>query len=147
MKNGVFPVYENQFKINTKGREAGEENKKTIADMETFQPKINGNVVEWDAIDQKGWKRRLMTGKDLSISFKGKRNIGDAGNDYIAGLALKNGTDVNSILDWTFPDGTIVSIPCVVNVTLCGGGESNDADGLEFEILSDGKPTVSAAAI
>ena len=90
MKNGVFPVYENQFKINTKGREAGEENKKTIADMETFQPKINGNVVEWDAIDQKGWKRRLMTGKDLSISFKGKRNIGDAGNDYIAGLALKD---------------------------------------------------------
>ena len=99
MKNGVFPVYENQFKINTKGREAGDENKKTIADMETFQPKINGNVIEWDAIDQKGWKRRLMTGEDLSISFELKYNfissiLREIMSKYLANLAV----GINSIL-------------------------------------------------
>lgn len=93
-KTGVYPVFKNVFKIDTTGGTgATAENLVTIADMESFSVSIDGNVEEWKPFDQEGWTRRLVTGKALTVSVSGKRNIGDAGNDYVAGLALKTGAD------------------------------------------------------
>ena len=142
--SGVYPVYENQFRINTKGRETGETNLVTIADMETFSVSFDDNVEEWTPMTTEGWVRRLKTGKGLTISLNGKRNIGDAGNDYVAGLAFLSGQACNSELEWAFPNGDKVLIPCVINVTE-GGGDSTNVEPLAFECLSDGKPTFTAA--
>lgn len=142
--SGVYPVYKHQFQINTKGRETGE-TFVDIADMETFSVSFDDNVEEWTPMTTEGWVRRLKTGKGLTIGLNGKRNIGDPGNNYVAGLAFKSGQDCNSTLKWTFPDGTVVTIPCVINVTAIGG-DSTNVDPLEFECLSDGKPTVTTAA-
>lgn len=142
--SGVYPVYKHQFQINTKGRETGE-SFVDIADMETFSVSFDDNVEEWTPMTTEGWVRRLKTGKGLTIGLNGKRNVGDPGNNYVAGLAFKSGQDCNSTLKWTFPDGTVVTIPCVINVTAMGG-DSTNVDPLEFECLSDGKPTVSTAA-
>jgi hypothetical protein len=144
VSSGVYPVYENQFKINTKGRETGETNMVTIADMESFSVSFDDNVEEWTPMTSEGWVRRLKTGKGLTISLNGKRNIGDAGNDYVAGLAFKSGQACNSELQWTFPNGAIALIPCVINVT-SAGGDSTNVEPLEFECLSDGKPTFTEA--
>ena len=143
--SGVYPVYENQFKINTKGRETGESNLVTIADMESFSVSFDDNVEEWTPMTSEGWVRRLKTGKGLTISLNGKRHLGDAGNDYVAGLAFKSGQACNSELQWTFPNGDIVLIPCVINVT-SAGGDSTNVEPLEFECLSDGKPTFTEAS-
>ena len=64
---GVFPVYENQFAL-------GEDKDSAtgIADMETFSVAFDNGVEEWNPMDQKGWKRRLMTAKSVTISIKGK---------------------------------------------------------------------------
>lgn len=142
--SGVYPVYENQFKINTKGREDSPTNLVDIADMESFSVSFDDNVEEWTPMTTEGWVRRLKTGKGLTISLNGKRNIGDAGNDYVAGLAWKSGQACNSQLEWTFPNGDKALIPCVINVT-AGGGDSTNVEPLEFECLSDGKPTFTAA--
>ena len=142
--SGVYPVYKHQFQINNKGRETGE-TFVDIADMETFSVSFDDNVEEWTPMTTEGWVRRLKTGKGLTIGLNGKRNIGDPGNNYVAGLAFKSGQDCNSTLKWTFPDGTVVTIPCVINVTAIGG-DSTNVDPLEFECLSDGKPTVTTAA-
>ncbi len=73
-KTGVYPVYENQFKIDkTGGTGATAENLVTIADMESFSVSIDGNVEEWKPFDQEGWTRRLVTGKALTVSVSGKR--------------------------------------------------------------------------
>ena len=98
-KTGVYPVYENQFQVG-----ASKDALTDIADMESFSVKLDNGVEEWNPLDQKGWVRRLMTSKSVTISISGKRNFGDAGNDYVAGLALKNGRDVEGCLQWTFPD-------------------------------------------
>lgn len=143
--SGVYAVYENQFKIGTNGRNSADEAMKAVADMESFSVSFDGSTEEWSPMDQEGWVRRLMTGKGLTISINGKRNIGDAGNDYVAGLAFAIGETANSVLDWTFPDGTVVHIPCVINVTACGSGDSTNVGPLEFECLSDGKPTITPA--
>lgn len=145
-KTGVYPVYENQFKIDkTGGTGAKAENLVTIADMESFSVSIDGNVEEWKPFDQEGWTRRLVTGKALTVSVSGKRNIGDAGNDYVAGLALKTGADSHTTVVWTFPSGATLTIPCVINVTEWESGDSTAVAPLAFDIMSDGKPTFTDA--
>lgn len=136
----VFPVNEIKFEINTAGRTMPG-TFVTVADMETFTPTIDNGVEEWNPMDTKGWVRRLMTSKSITFALNGKRNYGDAGNDYIASLAYLNGNDCNSILKIEFPNGDTFEMPCVVNVTAEGGGDSTNVGVLEWECMSDGKPT------
>lgn len=140
-KHTVFPVHGNKFKIGTNGRDSVGADFKVIKDIETFEPTIDGNVEEWNPMDTEGWVRRLTTGKSLGVTLTGKRNYGDDGNDYVAGLALITGEDSNSILEWTLPNGSVLTMPCVINVNIFGGGDSTNVDGLEIEVLSDGQPT------
>lgn len=142
---GVYLVFKNVFKIDTTGGTGEASNLKTIADMESFSVSIDGNVEEWKPFDQEGWTRRLVTGKALTVSVSGKRNIGDAGNDYVAGLALKTGADSHTTVVWTFPSGATLTIPCVINVTEWESGDSTAVAPLAFDIMSDGKPEYTPA--
>jgi hypothetical protein len=145
VSSGVYPVYKNQFEINTKGRSGeGTGTFVTIADMESFSVSFDDNVEEWTPMTTEGWVRRLKTGKGVTISLTGKRNIGDPGNDYIASLAWKTGQDCNSELKWNFPNGDSVLIPCVINVT-SAGGDSTGVEPLECECMSDGQPAFTEA--
>ncbi|MBQ7755972.1 MAG: hypothetical protein IJ031_09170 [Oscillospiraceae bacterium] len=144
-KKGVYPVYENQFKIDKTGGEGTEENLVTIADMESFAVAIDGKIEEWNPFDQEGWTRRLMTGKSITISVSGKRHLGDAGNDYVDSLALKTGSEATTTLAWNFPSGAKLLLKGVVSVTEWGGGDSTAVAPLAFDIASDGKPTFTPA--
>ncbi|MEK4276477.1 phage tail tube protein [Paenibacillus sp. FSL R7-0026] len=142
---GVFPVHNNIFKVGIKGRVSTDSDMKTIKDLENFAPAIDGNTEEWSSMDQGGWTRRAVTGKSLSFSFSGKRNYGDPGNDYVAGLMLGTGQQVETIFEWTMPSGAKLTMDCVINLTTPAGGDSTNIDGLEFELLSDGKPEFEPA--
>lgn len=145
-KTGVYPVYDNVFKINKSGRGTTTSDMVAIAEMESFSVKIDGHVEEWTPLEAAGWMRRFMTGKALTISLSGKRCPGDAGNDYIASKAWVTNTDCESTFEWDFPNGDKLTFPCVVNVTNCGGGESRNMAPLEVDIMSDGKPTYTPAS-
>lgn len=149
---GVFPVFDNEFFVSTNGRGTGtgEDKYQTctfekVADMENFSVAIDTNVEEWTPMDTRGWTRRLATGKGFSISLSGKRHVGDAGNDYVASKRFATGTDLNTAFKWVMPDGTSIFIDCVLNLS-SAGGDSTNVEGLEFEIMSDGEPTVEEAA-
>lgn len=143
---GVYPVYKNVFKIGKLGlASALPADMVEIADLETFSPSIDGNVEEWTPMNTEGWARALMTGKKFAIAFSGKRNVGDAGNDYVANTAWKDGLECSTKAEWTFPSGAKLVFDCVVNVTTPGGGDSTNVDGLEFELLGDGKPVFTPA--
>lgn len=143
---GVYPCYANQFSIDITGGDGStEENVVPIADMESFSVSIDGNVEEWSPFDMEGWMRRLVTGKSLTISVSGKRHIGDAGNDYIENIAMKTGQDCNTTIVWNFPSGAKLVVPCVINVTEWGSGESRTVAPLAFDAMSDGKPTFTQA--
>lgn len=141
---GVYPVHNNQFKIATDGRAGA--TMVVIKDLETFSPGIDANTEEWTPMDQEGWIRRAVTGKGLTIGFSGKRNYGDPGNDYVAGLLLETGQGVETKFEWIMPSGAKLELDVVVNLTTPAGGDSTNIDTLEFEILSDGKPTFTPAA-
>lgn len=141
---GVFPCYENQFKVNTSSTSTA--SWATIADCETFEVSFDNGVEEWTPFEQEGWMRRLMTSKALTITVTGKRNVGDTGNDFIAGLTFQNGRDAEADFQWTFPDGTVVQFnDAVISVTNNSGGDSTAVGALEFEVMSNGAPTLPSA--
>lgn len=142
-KTGVFPVFENKFGIFLTADASQSTN---IAEIDSFSVAIDGKVEEWSPFSSEGWAKRLMTGKSLTISLKGKRCVGDEGNDYIHECAFKTGTDCNSKFEWTFPSGGKLTFECVINVTNPGGGDSTAVDGLEFDAMSSGKPTYTPPA-
>ena len=131
----VYPARDNIFEIST-----GEDTYVPIKDVETYSVAIDGNVEEWHAYDAEGWARRLMTAKSLTVSLSGKRNVGDPGNDYVAGCMTELGAGCDSTLKWTMPSKAVMLIPCVVNVTTPGGGDASGVDSLEAEFMSNGKP-------
>lgn len=144
---GVHPVHNNVFKVNTAGRDTSQtDTMVTVKDLETFQLSVEGVIVEWSPMDMEGWARQAVTGKKLTISFTGKRNYGDPGNDYIAGTLISTGQDVESVFEWTLPNGGKLTMPCVISLTTPAGGDSTEIDGLEFDILSDGLPTFTPPA-
>ena len=142
---GVFPVHNNKFKINTKGRTGTSTDMVTIKDLETFEPSIDSTTEEWTPMDLAGWVRRAVTGKGLTLSFKGKRNYGDPGNDYIAGLLLGTGQAVESEFEWELPSGAKLTYDCVIDLKTPAGGDSTNIDALEFDLLSDGLPVFTPA--
>lgn len=141
---GVFPVHNNIFKVNTVGRTTPG-TLVTIKDLETFGLSVESNTEEWTPMDLAGWARQAVTGKKLTVSFSGKRNYGDVGNDYIAGKLISTGQDVETTLEWTLPSGAKLTMDCVINLTTPAGGDSTNIDALEFDLLSDGLPVFTPA--
>ena len=141
--SGVHANYDIAFRIDTAGLnftdgQAMPKSPKTISDAEGLSISIDGGVEEWNPMDGEGWTKRLVTAKSITISMTAKRNIGDPGNDYIAGLFMKTGNDCYSFFSIIFPNGDELGMPCIVNVTSLGG-DSTAIDAMEFEILSKGK--------
>lgn len=149
---GVHANYDISFMIDISGLNVGVTSPfaptpKTMApikDAEALNISFDNSVEEWNPMDSKGWVKRLLTAKSIGISMTAKRNCGDPGNDYIAGHYMKSGKDCYSLFDIAFPNGDEFLIPCVINVTSVGG-ESTGIDAMEFEILSHGEPTYTAA--
>lgn len=141
-KTGVFPCYENQFQVGESKDAAS-----SIANMESFSVSFDNGVEEWYAYGQDGWVNRLMTAKAITISVKGKRTLGDTGNDYVADKAFKNGRNAEGYFAWVFPDGTTVAWEnAVFNITALNAADSTNAGPLEFDVMSNGKPTVTPAS-
>lgn len=140
-KTNVFPVSDNQFKIG-----ASKEDATTVADLETFSPSFSNGVETWTPMDTEGWQRALMTGKAVTITLSGKRNIGDTGNDFVSGKTFKNGHDAECYFEWIMPDGTSISwANAVIDVKNNAGGDATNVGALEFDVISNGKPTVTPA--
>ncbi len=137
----VYPVLDNKFKVG-----AAKENATIIADMEQFSVSVSNGVETWTPMDTEGWQRALMTAKAMTISLAGKRNIGDTGNDFVADKLFKNGHEAEGYFEWEFPDGTSVAWNSTIfDVKNMGGGDSTNVAPLEFDVISNGKPTVTPA--
>ena len=140
-KTNVFPVSDNKFKIGE-----SKESATVVADLETFSPSFSNGVETWTPMDTEGWQSSLMTAKAVTITLSGKRNIGDTGNDFASGKTFKNGHDAEAYFEWEMPDGTSISWPnAVIDVKNNAGGDATNVGALEFDVISNGKPTVTPA--
>ena len=142
---GVYPIYNCKFRIGIKGLSSGDGDMKEVAELENLGIKIDGTVETWTSMSSQGWSNSLMTGKSFSVEGKGKRSVGDPGNDYIHGIAYKDGLDCNTVGDITFPDGSKLTFNAVANVTNPGGDDATKVAPLEFTLQGQGKPVYTPA--
>ncbi|MCR4670584.1 MAG: hypothetical protein K5643_05265 [Saccharofermentans sp.] len=137
---GVFPCYEGQFQIKV------DNTFEDIADVESFSIAIDNGIEEWNPYNAEGWVRRLMTAKSIAFSCSGKRNVGDTGNDAIASYAFKNGRDAEGDFKVNFKNGDSITLTdAIISVTAYEYGDSTNVAPLEFEVQSNGKPTITYA--
>lgn len=88
-----------------------------------------------------------MTGKDVTVSVSAKRNVGDAGNDMVAGISFESGHSSEKDFAINFPDGSKAWFKnAVISVTNNSGGDSTNVAPLEFTVMSNGKPVFTPAA-
>lgn len=142
----VHPVYKLNFKVGTKGLSSEEADMAIVKNMETFEISVDGNVEDWTPMETDGWARNLMTGKSFSISLKGKRDVGDPGNDFVAAAAWKDGLDCSTKAEIEFPDGSKLTFDAVLDVKTIEGADSTNVAPLEFDMLGDGKPVYTPKA-
>lgn len=140
ISTGQFPVSALDIKV-----KAGAENLVTIADLESAGITLDTNVETWYSITDDGWQNAMATAKAMTMDFGGKRTLGDAGNDYIAGLAFKNGQDVETDFEISFPNGDKLTFTGVVAVTDFLGGDATGVAPLSFTVTCKGKPTYTTA--
>lgn len=133
---GVFPVHNNKFEVKV------DSEWKEIANLEGFSCSFDCTIEEWNAMENEGWSSALKTGMKWSISLKGKRTVGDDGNDYIAGKKFAMGQDAYADFRWTMPSGVQIEQQMVVSVKNDGGGDTTNVGALEADLQSNGKPEV-----
>lgn len=140
--SGVFPVHVNQFEINT-----GSESWVTVAEIEEVNVSIENNTETWKSFAGEGWDSALVTGKSAKIDIKGKRCVGDAGNDFIAEKLLANGQDAYVSARIKFADGKVLTwekMACAV-ANAGTGGKATDVGALEATLTGHGKPELTEA--
>lgn len=143
--SGVFPVNVNQFEINTGS--ADSETWVTVAELEEINVSIENNTETWKSFAGEGWDSALVTGKSAKIDVKGKRCVGDAGNDFIAEKLLANGQDAYISARITIADGKVLTwdkMACAV-ANAGTGGKATDVGALEATLTGHGKPALTTA--
>ena len=145
IEKGVFPVHAGNFEVNTSTNEVPVWS--TVAELEEVNVEVDNNTETWNSFSEGGWQSALVTGKAAKISLKGKRCIGDAGNDLIAGKLLLTGQDAYISCRITHPDGSTLTwekAACAVKNN-GAGGKATDVGALEAELTCHGKPTEGIA--
>lgn len=143
--SGVFPVNVNQFEVNVGTVDA--EDWVTVAELEEVNVTIDNNTETWKSFANGGWESALVTGKSAKIDVKGKRCVGDAGNDYIASKLLANGQDAYVSARLTVADGKVLTweqMACAVG-NAGTGGSATAVGALEATLTGHGKPTLTEA--
>ena len=142
---GVYPVHAGSFEVNTSKTEEAAWSK--IAELEEVNVEVENNTETWNSFAAGGWQSALVTGKAAKIILKGKRCIGDAGNDLIASKMLLTGQDAYVNARVIHPDGTTLEwaqMACAVKNN-GAGGKATDVGALEAELTAHGAPKESKA--
>lgn len=137
---GVYPVHVGSFEVNTSEDETQVWSK--IAELEEVNIEVENTTETWNSFSEGGWQSALVTGKAAKITLKGKRCIGDAGNDLIASKMLLTGQDAYVNARITHPDGTTLEwaqMACAVKNN-GAGGKATDVGALEAELTAHGAP-------
>lgn len=142
---GVYPVHVGSFEVNASEDETQVWSK--IAELEEVNIEVENTTETWNSFSEGGWQSALVTGKAAKITLKGKRCIGDAGNDLIASKMLLTGQDAYVNARITHPDGTTLEwaqMACAVKNN-GAGGKATDVGALEAELTAHGAPKENKA--
>jgi hypothetical protein len=91
-----------------------------------------------------GFANNETTGAAPELTITGRRIVGDAAQDYIAGLQFKLGSDRRTSVKIT-AEGKVITCDCTVGAITSFGGQTLDVNAFGCTIRFNGKPTVTDA--
>lgn len=91
-----------------------------------------------------GFANNETTGAAPELTITGRRIVGDAAQDYIAGLQFKLGSDRRTSVKIT-AEGKVITCDCTIGAITSFGGQTLDVNAFGCTIRFNGKPTVTDA--
>jgi hypothetical protein len=92
-----------------------------------------------------GFADNDVTGAAPELTVTGKRIVGDAAQDYVAGLQFKLGDERRTSVKVT-TGGKVITCDCTIGNITSFGGNTLDQNAFGCTIRFNGKPTVTDAA-
>jgi hypothetical protein len=92
-----------------------------------------------------GFADNDVTGAAPELVITGKRIVGDAAQDYVAGLQFKLGDERRTSVKVT-TGGKVITCDCTIGNITSFGGNTLDQNAFGCTIRFNGKPTVTDAA-
>lgn len=89
-----------------------------------------------------GFAHNETTGAAPSITITGRRVVGDAAQDYIAGKQFALGTDRNTSVRIT-AEGQVITCEATISDVTSFGGQTLDVNNFGCTLLMNGEPTVT----
>lgn len=90
-----------------------------------------------------GFAHNEVTGAAPELTITGRRIVGDAAQDYIAGLQFELGSDRNSSVK-IIAEGKQIICDCTIGAITTFGGQTLDVNAFGCTIRFNGAPTVTA---
>ena len=92
-----------------------------------------------------GFAHNEVTGAAPELVITGRRIVGDAAQDYIAGKQFALGTNRNSSVK-IVAEGKVITCDCTIGAITSFGGNTTDVNAFGCTIRFNGAPTVTTSA-
>lgn len=139
------PVWKNKIEIGTTYATSAWSYSELAEGIEGMTPNFTEMNSVFHFLKDEGWAHNEVTGAEPTIQVTGRRVVGDAAQDYIAGKQFALGPDRNSSVKIT-AEGQIITCDCTITDVVCFGGNSTDVNQFGCTIRFNGKPTITSAS-
>ena len=112
--------------------------------IESMEFSANEQNQQYFFLCGKGFAHNETTGAAPSITVSGRRIVGNAAQDYIAGKQFALGTDRNTSVKIT-AEGKIITCDATIGDVTSFGGQTLDVNSFGCTLYLNGEPTVTDA--
>lgn len=138
------PNWANTIEIGTSESGGSWSYAKLCKGIESMEFNENEQNQQYFFLCGEGFAHNETTGSAPELVISGRRIVGDAAQDYIAGKQFLLGTDRNSSVKIT-AEGKVITCDCTIGAITSFGGSTLDVNAFGCTIRLNGKPTVSTA--
>ena len=111
--------------------------------IESMEFNANEQNQQYFFLCGEGFAHNETTGAAPELVVSGRRIVGDAAQDNIAGKQFSLGTDRNSSVK-IIAEGQVITCDCTIGAVTSFGGQTLDVNAFGCTIRFNGKPTVTS---
>lgn len=138
------PVWANSVEIGTSESSGTWSYSKLCEGIESMTFNANEQNQQYFFLCGEGFAHNEVTGGAPELQISGRRIVGNAAQDYIAGKQFALGTDRNSSIKIT-AEGKVITCDCSIGDVVSFGGSTLDVNTFSCTIRFNGEPTVTTA--
>lgn len=136
------PVWANSIEIGTSESSGTWSYSKLCEGIESMTFNSNEQNQQYFFLCGEGFAHNETTGAAPELQISGRRIVGNAAQDYIAGKQFALGTDRNSSIKIT-AEGKVITCDCSIGDVVSFGGSTLDVNTFSCTIRFNGEPTVT----